>query len=153
MKMYFNFFNKKIYNPKWKKRLSPTAKHWFKTHASVKVYEVSDIQKLWDTEGMKKVKKIILDLLCPIDKKKKQYQYQECWNWAGKYVNMRNGNPTKTKILSIAWEVWKRDFGWAKKISSSSWQKIILDLLRPIDKKPNINIRNVGIEPEIFDSF
>jgi len=59
---------KRKYTIQNEKRLSWTAKHWFKTHGSVKVYEESDVQKLWNTESTSKVKKITLDLLRPKDK-------------------------------------------------------------------------------------
>ena len=66
--MNSSFFEKENIQSKRKKRLSWTAKYWFKSHASVKIYEVSDVKKLWNTEITSKVKKIILDLLRPIDK-------------------------------------------------------------------------------------
>ena len=66
--MNSSFFEQENIQSKMKKRLSRTAKHWFKTHASVKVYEVADVQKLWKTESTSKVKKIILDILRPIDR-------------------------------------------------------------------------------------
>ena len=46
MKMYSSFFEQENIQSKMKIRLTPTAKHWSETHASVKVYEVSDVQKL-----------------------------------------------------------------------------------------------------------
>jgi len=52
--MNSSFFEQENIQSKMKNRLSWTGKHWFQTYASVKVYEVSDVQKLWITKSTSK---------------------------------------------------------------------------------------------------